>query len=83
MLNSTKPLPYWMLMAVGNWILWNSSTVKPVQNGHSQKRPKWFSRTNYRLMQVKSIAECSKYLLVRSLFCLFFRGRFTQVLQYV
>ena len=29
-------------------------TVKPVLSGHSKKK------TNYRLMQVKSIAECSK-----------------------
>ena len=53
--------------------------VKPVLCGHSKKK------TNYRLMQVKSIAECSKgsimqpfwlslsyHLLLRSLFCLFF-----------
>ena len=52
--------------------------------------------TNYRLMQVKSVAECSKgrilrylqpslsyHLLLRSLFCLFLSGRFTQVLLYV
>ena len=47
-------------------------------------------------MQVKSIADCSKgsilqyfrptlgyHLLLRSLFCLFLSGRFTQVLLYV
>ena len=47
-------------------------------------------------MQVKSIAECSKgsilqyfrpslsyHLSLRSLFCLFLRGRFTQVLLYL
>ena len=52
--------------------------VKPVLSGHSKKK------TNYRLMQVKSIAECSKgsilqyfqpsfsyHLLLRYLFCLF------------
>ena len=32
------------------------STVKPVYNGHSQKDQKLVSKTNYRLMQVKSIA---------------------------
>ena len=45
-------------------------------------------KTNYHLMQVKSIAECSPYfrtslsyhLSLRSLFCLFLSGRFTQVL---
>ena len=55
------------------------STVKPVKNSHSQK-------TNYCLMKVKSIAECSPmrilqynqpalsyHLSLRSLFCLFLR----------
>ena len=70
------------------------STVKPVQNGHSQTYmyQKLVFNTNYRLMQVKSIAECSKrsilqnfrpalsyHLSLRSLFCLFLSGRFTQV----
>ena len=32
--------------------------VKPVLSGHS-KRPKLIFKTYYRLMQVKSIAECS------------------------
>ena len=53
------------------------------------------SKTIYRLMQVKSIAECSKgsilqyfrpslsyQLSFRPLFCLFLSGRFTQVLLY-
>ena len=35
-------------------------TVKPVQNGHSQKDHKLIFKNNYHLMQVKSIAECSK-----------------------
>ena len=30
------------------------------KNGHSQKDGKLVFKTNYRLMQVKSIAECSK-----------------------
>ena len=59
------------------------------------KRPKLDFKTNYRLMQVKSIAECSKgsilqyfrpslsyHLSLRSLFCLFLSGRFTQALVY-
>ena len=58
------------------------STVKPVKNGHSQKDQKLVFKTNYALMQVKSIAECSKrsilqyfrsslsyHLSLRSLFC--------------
>ena len=68
-------------------------TVKPVQNDHSQKDQKLVFKTNYRLMQVKSIAECSKWsnlqyfrpslsyhLPLRSLVSLVLSGRFTQVL---
>ena len=60
---------------------------------HSQKDQKLGFTTNYRLMQVKGIAECSKgsilqyfrpslsyHLSLRPLFCLFLGGRFTQVL---
>ena len=70
-------------------------TVKPVLNGHSQKDPKLVFKTNYRLMQVKSIAECTKgsilqyfrhslsyHLSLRPLFCLFFSGHLRQVLLY-
>ena len=70
-------------------------TVKPVQNGYTKKDPKLVFKTNTRLMQVKSIAECSKgsilhyfrpslsyHLSLRSLFCLFFSGHFTQVFAY-
>ena len=69
-------------------------TVKPVLNGHIQKDRKLVFKTNYRLMQVRSIAECSNkhsailstfiklpFVLI-SLFCLFLNGRFTQVLLY-
>ena len=38
----------------------SNMTVKPVRNGHSQKDQKLVFKTNYSLMQVKSIAECSK-----------------------
>ena len=71
-------------------------TVKPVYNGHSQKDQKMVFKTNYRLMQVKNIAECSKgrilqyfrpslsyHLSLRPLSCLFLRGRFTHVLLYL
>ena len=57
-----------------------------------KKRQKLVLKTAYRLMQVKSIAECSKgsilqyfppswsyYLSLRSLFCLFLSSRFRQV----
>ena len=36
-----------------------SNTVKPVLSGHSKKDQKLGFQTDYRLMQVKSIAECS------------------------
>ena len=56
-------------------------------------RPKMFFKTDYRLMQVKSIAECSKgsilqyfrpslsyqLLSLKPLFCLFLSGCLTQV----
>ena len=61
----------------------------------TQKDRKLVFKTNYRLMQVKSIAECSEgsilqyfrpslsyHLSKRSLFCLFLSGCFTQVLLY-
>ena len=59
------------------------------------KRPELVSKTNYGLMQVKSIAECSKgsilqyfppslsyHLSLRSLFCLFLSGCLRQVFLY-
>ena len=71
--------------------------------GTTVKRPpskrlkiKFGLKTNYCLMQVKSIAECSKgsilqcfqpslsyHLSLRSWFCLCLSGRFTQVLRYL
>ena len=60
------------------------------------ERAKLVFNTNYGLMQVKSVAECSKgsnlqyfqlslsyHLSLRSLFCLFVSGRLRQVLQYI
>ena len=35
-------------------------TVKPVLSGHSKRRQKLVFNTDYLLMQVKSIAECSR-----------------------
>ena len=59
-------------------------TVKPVLSGNSKKK------TNYRSMQVKSIAECSKGSILQSfrpslcyhLFCLFLSGCLRHVLLY-
>ena len=39
-------------------MLLNAYTVKAVLSGHSKRRPKLVFKTDYRLMQVKSIAEC-------------------------
>ena len=71
------------------------STVKSVLNNHSQKDKNLVFETNYCLMQIKSIAACSKgsilqyfqpspsyHLSLRSLFCLLLSGCFTQVLLY-
>ena len=38
----------------------NINTVKPVLSGQSKRRPELVFKTDCRLMQVKSIAECSK-----------------------
>ena len=38
----------------------DESTLKPALSLHSKRRPKLAFKTDYRLMQVKSIAECSK-----------------------
>ena len=60
------------------------------------KRPKMVFKTNYRLMQINSIAKCSKgsilqyfrpsfnyHLRLRSLFCLFLSGCLRQVFLYM
>ena len=36
------------------------NTVNPVLSDHSKRNPKLVFKTDYRLMQVKCIAECSK-----------------------
>ena len=72
-----------------------NNTVKPVLSGHL-KKTKMVSKTGYCLMQVKSIAECSKgsilqyfrpslsyHLPLRPLFCLFLSGGLRQVLPYI
>ena len=65
------------------------NTVKPEVSGYSKRTLKLGFMSNYRLMQVKSIAECangsflpslSYYLSLRSLFCLSLSGRLRQVL---
>ena len=69
-------------------------TVKPVLSGHSKRRPNIVFNTEYRFMQIKSIAECNGSILqyfrpslryhlsLRSLFCLFLIGCLRQVLLY-
>ena len=74
-----------------DWTRILTNTVKPVLSGHPKKDQKLIIKTNYHLMQVKSIAECSKgsilqyfcpslsyHLSLRSLFCLFLSGRLRQ-----
>ena len=73
-----------------------SCTVKPVLSGHSERTTKLVFNTDYRLMQVKSIAECSPWSILqyfrpslsynfplRPLFCLFLSGRLRQGLLYL
>ena len=67
-------------------------TVKPVLSSHSKRRPKLVFKTEYCLMQVKSIAllEHSAILSnfiklpfsLRPSFCLFLSGRLRQVLLF-
>ena len=67
----------------------NSKYSKTCVKRPLSKSQKLFFKTNYRLMQVKSIAECSKgsilqyfrpslsyHLSLRSLFCIFWSGCF-------
>ena len=74
----------------------SNNTVKPVLSGHSKRTPKLVFKTDYLLMQVKSIAECSKgsilqyfqpslsyHLSLKSFFCLFLSGRLRQTLLYM
>ena len=83
------------LTMIRNGTPFNERTVKPVLDGHLQKEKKMVFKTTYHLMQVKSIAECSKgsilqylrpslsdHLSLKPLFCLFLSGRFKQVLLY-
>ena len=71
-------------------------TVKPVLSDHSKEDQKLVFKTDNRLIQVKSIAECSNgsilqyfrpslsyHLPLRLLFCPFLSGRLRQVLLYV
>ena len=51
----------------GQKLLLLGATVKPVYNGHSKKDRKLVFKTNYRLMQVKSIAE-GEHSTIRSTF---------------
>ena len=76
-------------------MIWDSVKLKLIISGHSKRRPKMVFKTDYSLMWVNSIAECSKgsilqyfrtalsyHLSLRSLFCLFLSGLLRQVLLY-
>ena len=77
-------------------MIWHGRyTVKSVLSGHSKRTPKLVFKTEYRLMQVKRIAECSDgsilqffrpslnyHWSLRSVFCLFMSGRLRQGLLY-
>ena len=66
------------------------STVKPVKNGQSKKEKKGFqdqlslnAGQKYCSILQYFRPSLSYYLSLRSLFCLFLSGRFTQVLLYI
>ena len=48
-----------------NYLLWFNNTVKPVLNGHSQKDRQLVFKAYFRLMQIKSIAECCKWSILQ------------------
>ena len=80
------------ILCACSYTIYSKTCLKPPLS----KRPKLVFKTNYRLIQVKSIAECSKgsilqyfrpalsyHLPFRSLLCLFLSGRLRQVLLYM
>ena len=84
------------VLAIGLGAVISKENSKTCVKRQLYKRPNLVFKTNYRLMQVKVIAECSKesilqyfrpslsyHLSLRSLFGLFLSGCFTQVLLYV
>ena len=93
-----------MMYTVLYFLLFHNKILMALNLTHKMEYSKTFSKlllskdekmvfkTNYRLMQVKRIVECSipqyfqpslsYHLSLRSMFCLFLSGRFTQVLLY-
>ena len=47
---------YWIFLLMS----WHAISVKPVLSGYSQKDQQWIFKTNYRLLQINRIEECSK-----------------------
>ena len=47
------------------FVVLKSNILRKVIRGHSKRRPKMVIKTDYRLMRVKSIAECSKGSIVQ------------------
>ena len=86
-------VPFWSELAL--FTRKDNDTVKPVLSCHSKKGQKLGVETDYCLMQVKSIAECSNgsilqyfrpslsyHLSLRSVCCLFLSGPLSQVVLY-
>ena len=74
----------------------HTGTVKPVLSSHSKRTQKLVFKTDYHLMQVKNIAECSKrsilqyfqpslsyHFSLRPFFCIFLSVHLRQVLLYI
>ena len=90
----TQVLLYWLWNILNIWAPLPRIYSKACVKRPLSKRLKLIFKTNYRLMQVRSIAECSNgsilqyfrpllsYLSLRSLFLLFLNDRFAQVLLY-
>ena len=56
----SQPMRFFSLLGYVLALTSHQSTVKPILSSHSKEDQKLFFKTDYRLMQVKSIAECSK-----------------------
>ena len=100
LIENFQELVNWKLRKLGPIISLSSRTikqctVKPVISGHSKIIPKLVFMASFRLMQVKSIAECSLWSILQyfrpslryhlsltPLLCLFLSGGLRQVLLY-
>ena len=94
-LENEVPLSAIIMSIQSGALKYKENTAKPVLSVHSKRTPTFFFNTNYRLMQVKSIAECSigsilqyfqpslsYHFPLRPLFCLFLSDHLRQISLY-